>query len=1794
MKDIEHRYNTNWLSRNDSANDFNNNQNITLLICIKTEIRNIVTSLKLYKHGGDNSRYNKEIIENLDFSVAYQFQSLLENVLASNKANIECGRLDPFLEVIQSPEFGGNVTATVLNAIDQFILYGIIYIDEPNKYVSINKLVESILNCRFTSSGVESDEIALQKLLDLLVNVVNSEFGEFISSENLIKCVLKCFQISRQPRSTLLLRSLGESSIQKLIVSILSKIVKKEINEREDCCVTLIRIVNFLSMLSFYGIQTIQLDESKIGDTKKEEILKIMKKTVQMDGLDNNSVFEIRRMGLNLLNIAIESGGEQLDKFPEFLMLIQELCINLLLFSLKELSMLQLTFRCLFTIFFNFRSHIKLQMELCLTALHIRIANNGVNKIDLIPINIHDFCFSLEQREFALNSLIEICKDPTFICEIFQNYDCNIYCGNVFQAITRTFVDQFKFEHKHQNKKSNKLTKTLTIFQRLGFNGLTNILKGIYTGIKNNHKNFSEENDINNEIKFQLFLLRQRDMKINLSKLCNLFNENPSNFLEKFKKTGIFNSEITPIELARFFRYAPNIDYYNLGEYLSKNRDWNNSVRSAYMSTFDFSGKSVVASLREVLGTFKLPGESQQIERIMESFSQEFFWQQKINEDSNSSDSTINESTSRVINIFEDGSNEQRSIVLDNNDTIFILSYSIIMLNTDLHNAQVKHKMSVDDFIKNNRGINNGLDLPREFLTSIFNEIKNNGIKLNENHGLIGKQNRHSSSIDIGIWDSWLKKHSLNKLSLDLNNKIERDVTYISIYEEMLNIIVEMGLVGCIMTCLENSSNIQILFKCINGILELVHLCCIFSKKNVINDLIERTSKFINLELSAKSQLILPIFLHIVRITINKWDEDSPWYTLFNVLFMLNSLKLFPQKSIEIEELKDNQGKVISSYSNIQYPRLCFTTRAMTFGMTNGFEYFLELAKNANRHIETNLDKQESNSILKINKNSFSWSEKFISSSSLSNNNWLGDITNILFRSIEEDDEENIRFASEPTKIFDSIIQFIIEEDTMFPDKYRCENIPTPSEIILSWIINGSSPYLAISIYSIIINSVIWEADVSPIISCKNKLLIDSIMVNEKMPLISTGNSWEMLSHYISDSQKIHDILINGIKSIELKNCRKVVDVLMRIIEQFPLSERQNTNSSIAALNIPSPNQNFNSENNQSSEQEIFYLDWGPLLITEKKKVLNFRKISDPLISIGIIMSIVIINVSESSLREININNDFLSSDIWDEIFGFFKRNMMRYSIFTFFNKFDNKLQTDQSTNKDSEDAQDFPRSLSRSDYMFAERIITSSLVLLIHLSRIQHAQPKELTSILQLLLQLHPIIFSLHSEKIIATIQIMMCTERKGVQLIESDNNLIDCYTNCFPDGNSVLLMLGILQRMVYIPPISSLEEKVYKIPEFYPGKLSDPQILVLSSLECIGMWLYNPRYSSLLFDNISLIIQTLITFAIFTPTTLNGRVVSPPLEDDDNIEYNYDANLQAISLTFSLLSVFTNQDSKVLITQVVHTLCIAASFGPNIVRNHTMNRIQQTLGSLHLGSFWFVSDPWIWFELIDACFIPLITFDFRFPFYNNSNMEGDNTSLLLAQYFTLNVAQLVLGAEAVYSRQVHSVTMVSKIILTRIDLLLEPLEFYPANKLESEICEITSEEYSNKRFLLLVPVLVIFVNVLVQNTAGNSSMFFSETLKNIILVVLSTKIHASYQELVTNAVYYFRGLRGRYLTTDLVNILKDLNEGDIFCIIKSIIDSLIKPTLPDIASEITAVVGDIQAQVNIEPNEVLLYEDT
>jgi len=122
-----------------------------------------------------------------------------------------------------------------------------------------------------------------------------------------------------------------------------------------------------------------------------------------------------------------------------------------------------------------------------------------------------------------------------------------------------------------------------------------------------------------------------------------------------------------------------------------------------YVEAQNFTDLMFDDAIRNFLSGFRLPGEAQKIDRIMEKFAERFTF--------------------------------QNPTVFPSADTAFILAFSVIMLNTDLHNPSIKpeRRMTLESFIKNNRGIGkDGGDLPEKFLTGIFNRIKERPFSLKE------------------------------------------------------------------------------------------------------------------------------------------------------------------------------------------------------------------------------------------------------------------------------------------------------------------------------------------------------------------------------------------------------------------------------------------------------------------------------------------------------------------------------------------------------------------------------------------------------------------------------------------------------------------------------------------------------------------------------------------------------------------------------------------------------------------------------------------------------------------------------------------------------------------------------------------------------------------------------------------------------------------------------------------------------------------------------------------------------
>ncbi|XP_076329707.1 cytohesin-1-like isoform X3 [Tachypleus tridentatus] len=179
------------------------------------------------------------------------------------------------------------------------------------------------------------------------------------------------------------------------------------------------------------------------------------------------------------------------------------------------------------------------------------------------------------------------------------------------------------------------------------------------------------------------------------------FNMDPKKGIEYLIEHGLLQN--TPENVSQFLYKGEGLNKTAIGEYLGERNDFNMKVLDAFVELHDFTDLILVQALRQFLWSFRLPGEAQKIDRMMEKFAQRYC---QLNTD-----------------------------VFSNIDTCYVLSFAIIMLNTSLHNPSVKEKPSVEQFINMNRGINNGQDLPRELIVSLYESIKQEPFKIPEDDG---------------------------------------------------------------------------------------------------------------------------------------------------------------------------------------------------------------------------------------------------------------------------------------------------------------------------------------------------------------------------------------------------------------------------------------------------------------------------------------------------------------------------------------------------------------------------------------------------------------------------------------------------------------------------------------------------------------------------------------------------------------------------------------------------------------------------------------------------------------------------------------------------------------------------------------------------------------------------------------------------------------------------------------------------------------------------------------------------
>ena len=482
-------------------------------------------------------------------------------------------------------------------------------------------------------------------------------------------------------------------------------------------------------------------------------------------------------LGLTLINLALEtSNAVALASIHDLVAVVQDtLCRHLLqLSATSESSILSLTLRVIFNLFSSMKNHLKVQLEVFLTSVHLRILDPRSRSTP-------------EHKEVVLESVLEFCHEPALMKDIYLNYDCDMQCTNLFETICKTLASVASPDAEDDT--ADTPSRPLNILNKLAVEGLLVIIESI-AGRCQMHQNpmipgdYLQGAEVSDRVEAQHFMgndwgvygstasfsssspasgggasdsqnssgihLRElhdvlartesvlherKRQKHRLATVTSEFNDRPmkKGWIEMGERLGLLPSPATSEAVAEFLYSTPKLNKTAVGEYISRGPadkyPFHAAVLKAFLQCFDFGGMYFSDALRTFLKKFRLPGEAQCIDRLMEAFAAQLHDQTK----------------------------EDSQLPFKNADAAFILAFSTIMLNTDLHNPSLKddRRMTIEQFIRNNRGINNGEDLPEDFLSNLYFQIKEDEIQVQKDLSDILRGGASASEGIAGRAEQW-------------------------------------------------------------------------------------------------------------------------------------------------------------------------------------------------------------------------------------------------------------------------------------------------------------------------------------------------------------------------------------------------------------------------------------------------------------------------------------------------------------------------------------------------------------------------------------------------------------------------------------------------------------------------------------------------------------------------------------------------------------------------------------------------------------------------------------------------------------------------------------------------------------------------------------------------------------------------------------------------------------------------------------------------------------------------------
>ncbi|KAM0687108.1 GDP/GTP exchange factor for ARF [Conglomerata obtusa] len=186
-------------------------------------------------------------------------------------------------------------------------------------------------------------------------------------------------------------------------------------------------------------------------------------------------------------------------------------------------------------------------------------------------------------------------------------------------------------------------------------------------------------------------------------------------------------------------RWSIITNKFKLGSFLGKENNTGNLL--LFLNTFNFTRYALLDALRYFLSTFVLPGEMQVIVRILKEFGIKYFddrseFCKKINLLNQKNIHEKNENNAVIESIPVLNNHEQELNILNHSkNDICLLIYALIMLNTTIHNPNVKQKKNRKSFVAELKKIKFYKEFDEKFVIGLYYNIKKNPIIFEKEQG---------------------------------------------------------------------------------------------------------------------------------------------------------------------------------------------------------------------------------------------------------------------------------------------------------------------------------------------------------------------------------------------------------------------------------------------------------------------------------------------------------------------------------------------------------------------------------------------------------------------------------------------------------------------------------------------------------------------------------------------------------------------------------------------------------------------------------------------------------------------------------------------------------------------------------------------------------------------------------------------------------------------------------------------------------------------------------------------------